>query len=33
MGSVMAKGDGFLRAIIIHSMPSFGGKVKLLALC
>jgi hypothetical protein len=24
--------DGFLRVIKIHSMPSFGGEVKLLAL-
>jgi hypothetical protein len=23
------QGDGFLRAIKIHSMPSFGGEVKL----
>jgi hypothetical protein len=27
------KGDGFLRAVKICSMPSFGGEVKLLAPC
>jgi hypothetical protein len=29
----MAKGEGFLRAIKFHSMPSFGGEVTLLAPC
>jgi hypothetical protein len=28
-GSEPAKGDGFLSAIIFHSMPSFGGQAKL----
>jgi hypothetical protein len=27
------RGDGFLKAIKIHSIPSFGGEVKPEALC
>jgi hypothetical protein len=27
------KGDGFLRAIKVHSTPSFGGEVNLGAPC
>jgi hypothetical protein len=31
VGSNLAKGDGFLKAIKIYSMPSFGGRRKLVA--
>jgi hypothetical protein len=32
-GSNLSEGDEFLRAIKIHSIPSFRGEVKLLAPC
>jgi hypothetical protein len=32
-GSNLADGDGFLRAIEFHCMPSFRGEVKPLAPC
>jgi hypothetical protein len=32
-GSNLSEGDEFLRAIKIHSIPSFRGALKLLAPC